>query len=219
MGISAERRGGRGERRIGRAQRRDDMRRRLLQAVQRLTAGEESYADISIERLATEAGLSRATFYTYFEGKADLLGAWFAETLEELHQAFGPWLERGSSLEELRKTIERVVMTFREHATLIAAINDEAMQDFTLREQWGNAIQSAIDGMQTHIELGQKEGWIDPELLPAETAAWLVWLLERGLNQVIVPSVEDRLAALVETLATMSWQILYADAPTRRDRG
>jgi AcrR family transcriptional regulator len=215
MGVSAERRG-RGERRIGRAQRRDDMRRRLLEAVQRLTAGAESYADVSIERLATEAGLSRATFYTYFEGKADLLGAWFAETLKELHQAFRPWLENGSTPEELRRAIEQVVTTFRRHATLIAAINDEAMQDFTLREQWSNAIQSAIDGLQAHIELGQNEGWIDPELLPAETAAWLVWLLERGLNQVIVPSAEERLPALVETLATMSWQILYADAPRRR---
>jgi Bacterial regulatory proteins, tetR family len=31
----------------------------------------------SIERLASAAGISRATFYNYFDDKAELLYAWF----------------------------------------------------------------------------------------------------------------------------------------------
>jgi len=204
------------EQRSSRAERRNDHRRRLLQAIEQLTIGGESYADVSIERLATEAGLSRATFYTYFEGKGDLLGAWFDDAVAELGRAFDPWLQAGSSRAELRETLERVALTFRPHAMLFAAITDEATQDAALRERINDAIEQAIARVRDHIELGQAEGWVDPELLPRETAAWIVWMLERGLTQIVGSADEERLPALIETLAAMGWQTLYAGAPKRR---
>ena len=56
-----------------RAQRRDEVRRRLLAVVEQLLTEGESYAEISVERLVSEANLSRSTFYVYFEDKGDLL--------------------------------------------------------------------------------------------------------------------------------------------------
>jgi len=49
------------------------MRRRLLEVVQQLLDEGESFTEMSVERLVSEAGISRSTFYVYFEDKGDLL--------------------------------------------------------------------------------------------------------------------------------------------------
>jgi AcrR family transcriptional regulator len=205
------------QRELERAHRRDDIRRRLLGAVDQLTVGGDSYATVSIERLANAAGLSRATFYTYFDGKGDLLRAGFSDALEELGGACRPWLGLGTrpTQADMRAALHRIILSYRSHATLISAVYDEATQDSSLRDQLGAAITDAIDTLQAQIERGQRAGWADGELLARETAAWLVWLIERGLNQ-IIPSADDaQVDRLTDALAQMGWQTLDAESPGR----
>src|ERR1700756_759930 len=87
-----------------RAPRRDEVRERLLAVVRDLLASGETYAEISVERLVAEAGLSRSTFYVYFEDKGDLLRAWFKQVVEELQAASGGWwgLDGDASYDDLR---------------------------------------------------------------------------------------------------------------------
>jgi hypothetical protein len=92
----------------------------------------------------------------------------------------------------------------------MAAILDEATHDGTLRATVDGAIAAAIEAIAHHIEGGQRDGSVDPELLPRETAAWLIWLLERGLNQIIPGADDVRIDALAKTLARMASRTLYA---------
>src|ERR1700759_4896490 len=75
--------GGRG---LAREQRREQMERRLLDATERLMRDGASFTELSVDRLSTEAGISRASFYIYFEDKGHLLrrlpGPAFAEPAE-----------------------------------------------------------------------------------------------------------------------------------------
>src|SRR5947209_20107000 len=57
----------------GRQQRREQMERRLLDATERLMRDGASFTELSVDRLSTEAGISRASFYIYFEDKGHLL--------------------------------------------------------------------------------------------------------------------------------------------------
>ena len=41
------------------------MRRRLLEVVQHLISEDESFTEMSVERLVSEAGISRSTFYDW----------------------------------------------------------------------------------------------------------------------------------------------------------
>ena len=50
------------ERRSARARRRYEMRCRLLEVVQQLLGEGESFTEMSVERLVSEAGISRSTF-------------------------------------------------------------------------------------------------------------------------------------------------------------
>lgn len=194
-----------------RERRRADIRRRLLRAVETLIADGETYSNVTIERLASQAGLSRATFYIYFAGKADLLRAWFSETLGELDQACTAWREIGPESEQadLTAALKTIVGAYCGHAALLTAINDEATQDSELRDQLRDVIQRSADGLRAQIEKGQRDGWVDPALLPAETATWAIWLLERGLSYILPTAAVEQVDTLCETLADMAWHTLY----------
>ena len=194
---------------VAQAGRRDEIRRSLLAAVDGLIACGESYANVSVERLAGAAGISRATFYIYFDGKGDLLRAGLDETLGEVRAGAAPLLASATQA-ELAAGLAQLLLDYRARATVMAAILDEATHDATLRATIDGAIAAAIEALARHIERGQRDGWVDPELLPRETAAWLIWLLERGLNQIISGADDARVDGLAKTLARMASRTLYA---------
>ena len=56
-----------------RYRRRAKIEKQLLEATERLMSEGLAFTELSVERLATEAGFSRATFYVYFQDKGQLL--------------------------------------------------------------------------------------------------------------------------------------------------
>ena len=70
-------------------------------------------------------------------------------------------------------------------------------------------IEAGIAGLREHIERGQREGFVDPTLLAPETAAWLGWMIERGLRDVVGPAPESEVDALVAAHADVVWHTLY----------
>jgi AcrR family transcriptional regulator len=201
-----------------RAKRRDDVRRRLLAVVEELLAGGESYAEISVERLVSEAKLSRSTFYVYFEDKGDLLRAWFAQVIEELEDAAAAWweLDGDATRDELRTALAEIVTAYRPHVTLMAAVYDTAAYDATVRDEVSAMMARNTAGLRNHIRRGQKQGWIDVDLLPAETAAWLTWMAERGQHQMVRSAADGELDRLIDAYADIVWNTLYAYGPARR---
>src|SRR4051812_14316317 len=119
-----------------RSQRRDEARRRLLGVVETLLADGESFTEISVERLVSEAGMSRSTFYVYFEDKGDLLRAWFEEVTSEISDAAADWwaLDAGAGKSDLRAALDKVVKTYKPHTALMAATYDAAAYDPSIRD-------------------------------------------------------------------------------------
>jgi AcrR family transcriptional regulator len=200
-----------------RAKRRDDVQRRLLDVVEELLANGESYAGISVERLVSEAKLSRSTFYVYFEDKGDLLRAWFAQVIEELEDAATSWwkLDGDATKKDLRAALDQIVKTYRPYTTLMAAVYDTASYDATVRDEVTMMMSRNTAGLRAHIKLGQKQGWIDPTLLPAETAGWLTWMAERGQHQMVRSADDAEVARLIDAYSDIVWYALYAFAPSR----
>jgi AcrR family transcriptional regulator len=192
-------------------QRQEEVRSRLLDAIEGVTEGGEGLGDVSVEKLAKAAGISRATFYIYFSDKGDLLTARFEQVVAELIEAAGAWwkLGPGVSLEDLRGTLGGIVAVYRPHTTLIAAVYDEAAYNPAVRELTAGLINQGISGLREHIERGQRGGFVDPELLAAETAAWLGWMVERGLRDIVGPAPEEEVDALIAAQADLLWHTLY----------
>ncbi len=192
-------------------QRQEAVRERLLEAIEGVTEHGEGLGDVSVERLAKAAGISRATFYIYFSDKGDLLTARFEQVVAELLEAARRWWELGPEIsrDDLRAALGELVAVYRPHATLIAAAYDEAAYNPAVRELVTRFIESGITGLRKHIERGQREGFVDPDLLAPETAAWLGWMVERGLRDIVGPAPEGEVDALVAADADVVWHTLY----------
>jgi AcrR family transcriptional regulator len=199
-----------------RSRRRDEARERLLGVVERLLDEGESYTEISVERLVQEAGMSRSTFYDYFEDKGDLLRAWFGEITAQLAEAATEWwtVDGETSRDDLGAILDRLIRTYAPHTTLMAATYDAAAYDPAIRELVADMMATNTAALRKHIREGQREGFVDPDLPPAQTAAWLTWMAERGQHQLVRGAQNGEVEALVEAYTSILWNTLYA--PTRR---
>ena len=74
-----------------RQERREQIERRLLDATERLMRDGASFTELSVDRLSTEAGMSRANFYIYFEDKGDLLRRLASQVFGELADSAELW--------------------------------------------------------------------------------------------------------------------------------
>ena len=195
-----------------RAQRREEIRDRLLAVVERLLSEGESYTELSVERLVSEAHHSRSTFYVYFQDKGELLRAWFTEIQAEVESAARDWWALGgsSTRADLRAALSQVVEAYRPHTTLMAAMYDAAAYDQAVRELVEAMMDWNTAGLRKHIKTGQREGFIDPSLPAKETAAWLTWMAERGLHQLVRRAREAELERLIDAYTGIVWNTLYA---------
>lgn len=197
------------------------MRDRLLTKVEEMLEAGESYSDLGLERLAAEAGVGRSTFYKYFTDKSELLGAWYDSIAEAAAAAAAEWLEgidAKSTPDDLRAALGDIFEAYRPHVRLMAVIHEAAFYDADLGEAIRDRVERGSGRLQDHIERGQREGWIDPELDARETARWLRWMSERGRHQLLLGADAAEHDRLMSALTDVIWSTLYELAPSRAGR-
>jgi AcrR family transcriptional regulator len=195
-----------------RAERRNEMRDRLLAAVERLMADGESYTELSVERLVREAGISRATFYVYFEDKGDLLRALAEDFIERIIEAATFWWElpAKATKTDLRAAMQAIFDAYLPHKVVMSAVVEVASYDDALAELFGRLLQRTMSEVAGHISTGQKEGFVHDDIDPERTAAWLTWMAERGLYQLVSSASNAESERLLTALTDVTWSTLYA---------
>lgn len=190
---------------------------RVELAQQVLTAAEDAilsarFADLSIDQLTRLAGISRSKFYVYFQDKDDLVQAWFAHVWNDIHRAQADWwaLDAHSTRADLHSALASLVQAYRPHAILMAAVHDQALHNPTIRAEVDAVIQRNVTGLAAHIRAGQDGGFIDPDIRPDETAAWLTWMAERTQHALRPDLDEPTLDRHTTTYTDIVWQTLYA---------
>lgn len=197
-----------------RARRRDQIEAKLLAAVEKLLAEGESFTELSVERLVSEADLSRSTFYVYFEDKGDLLQALTEDVISDFMNAAASWwdLPPGASREEVAAGLRQLVDVYRPHGVLMGAVVDASSYDPRVRERFGEMLQRSVGEVARHIREGQKAGTVRKDLDPEATAGWLTWMTERGLYQMVRVAEDGRIDALATAMADVIWNTLYEGA-------
>lgn len=195
-----------------RAQRRDERRARILAIVEQQLRGGETFADLKVGRIVAEAGISRTTFYVYFEDKTDLLRTWYADVTEDIIEAARAWwaLDASVTREKVRAAIDQIVQAYRPHPELMAATHEATGYDQGVRDLVRSAMERYIDGLTEHLVRGQRDGFIDATLPPAESSYWLQWMAERGLHRMGTVTDDDEIERLVDAYAGIVWNALYA---------
>ncbi len=195
-----------------RRERREVVQQQLLDALASQLERGTSLAAVKVEDLASDAGISRATFYVYFQDKVELLEEWLLETRATMFEVSNSWYAGPppNSTAELTGLVRAVFDGYRERLTLMAAMHEMALYDETLREEFAEALELHFSALSDHIARGQRFGAIDGRLRPRETAEWLVSLLERVPTQIDRQASAKELELHLEAVVGVIWSTLYA---------
>jgi AcrR family transcriptional regulator len=193
-----------------RKERRATIERQLLQATERLMGEGLAFTEISVDRLATEAGISRATFYVYFEDKGQLLRQLAQQVFDELADAARVWWQvaRGQNVVDLRAAMTGIIATYRKHQPLLTAIIEMAAYDADVAATYRVLLDGIIDAVRETIEQGQASGAIRP-LPSVEMASALTWMVERACHQMLPDAPPGTDARLADALTEATWGALY----------
>jgi TetR/AcrR family transcriptional regulator, ethionamide resistance regulator len=199
-----------------RQERRLALERRLLDATEKLMGEEKlSYAGLSVDRLATAAGISRASFYIYFEDKEDLLRRLAVRAVDEVGDAARNWWQAAErdNPEDLCSAMKAILATYRRHELILSAVVETSAYDERVAEVFNELINGIRDATREVIERGQARGLIRP--LPVnEVAGALTWMVERVCYQMVRNSPPDNDETLAAVLTQIVWGSLYLADPT-----
>ena len=185
--------------------------RHFTETVESLLEGGGSYSDLSVERLITTVDISRSTFYSYFDDKSGLLRAMGEDVTTDLAEAGSHWFELGTGADkaDLRDALRPLFDTYRRHQMVLRAITEAAAYDAGIRQLHLALVERASTGVRSHIESQQKSKAVAPGLEASRTATWLVWMLERGLYQLVAPADEAEVDKLLDSATELIWRVLY----------
>jgi AcrR family transcriptional regulator len=203
---------------VTRQQRREQMERRLLDATERLMSEGGSFTELSVDRLSTEAGMSRASFYIYFEDKADLLRRLARQVMGDLAEGGARWwtVAWRHDPDDVRAAMAGIIDTYRRHQPVLVALNEMAAYDPLVAATYRDLLTDISRRLTRVIEDGQADGSIRRELPAATTAETLTWMVERACHQNLPMKPRDYDAELAATLAEIVWGALYLKAASVR---
>ena len=194
-----------------RQERRQQIERDLLDATDRLMADGASFTELSVDRLATEAGISRASFYIYFEDKGHLLRRLATQVFGELAEAAGRWWQVAGRRDpsDVHAAMSGIIASYRRHQPVLVALNEMAGYDAAVRDTYGELLAGITDQVARVITEGQADGSIRRALPVAATASSLTWMVERSCHQNLPSQPPSYDAELATALTEIVWGALY----------
>jgi TetR/AcrR family transcriptional regulator, ethionamide resistance regulator len=156
-----------------------DLREAILAATSALLA-DRHFSDLAVGDILTAAGVSRGSFYFYFDSKQDVLAELVRRAVAQGHAAAAPWLANPADpTAALRAGITAGARLWQASAPVLRAIVENWRTDPRLTTLW-------LEQMQTFTDATVAQITADPNALrtlsgqdiPAIAAA-LTWLGER----------------------------------------
>ncbi|MFE0454163.1 TetR/AcrR family transcriptional regulator [Streptomyces sp. NPDC058914] len=178
---------------------------------ERLRGGGVTYTELSVEQIAQAAGISRSTFYLYFRDKVDVLLRLNGSLKKESFAIAESWRPTGPAggLDGLARTYERILRHYREHAALLAAINEVAAYDPLVREAWTADQEQFIDNVVAVLQEEQLAGRTPADIDPRFAAKVIVQGGGQVLAQQVSQSDGSDDALVARELARSYWYGVY----------
>jgi TetR/AcrR family transcriptional regulator, ethionamide resistance regulator len=194
-----------------RQERREQIERQLLDATERLMRDGASFTELSVDRLSTEAGISRASFYIYFEDKGDLLRRLAGQVFGDLAEDAERWWSVAwrHNPEDVRAAMAAIIASYRRHQPVLVALNEMAAYDPLVAATYRDLLTGISARLTQVIEDGQADGSIRRELPAATTASVLSWMVERACQQNLPTQPAAYDVELATTLTEIVWAALY----------
>ena len=194
-----------------------DVRQAVLGATEQLLS-ERRLDGITVLDIIEAAGVSRATFYIYFESKYAVVAALAESITEQLYNdLWSPFMLGTEAPSEALLTDHFIetVAAWRAHQSVMVAAGETWRADPSGFYQWGSIWRRYVADIRDYIERARASG-LAPDGPDAETlAALLVWGNETAFYLAFSSSSpelesDERLAA---TIAATWMRAIYAATP------
>jgi AcrR family transcriptional regulator len=170
----------------------------------------ESFTDVSVAQILTEANISRATFYFYFASKFSVLSGLLGRAMDDIFETVQPFLARSaeeSPAQALERSIRAVTQAWHRHRPVLRATNHHWHSEPELRDRWLGVVERFVAAGAAEIERERAAGLIASDVPSRTLAAILFWGTERVLyiaGMGVEPDLPDEEAAVAPLVAL--WQ-------------
>jgi AcrR family transcriptional regulator len=207
------------------AERREEIEQNLLRAVEALLAEGWSFTELSVQRIAEEAGIPRSTFYLHFPDKAQLLMRLTGRVYDEVFGETLAWWtgDHRDGPDGMTRALEGVITRYRLHFPVLRAVTEVAGYEPAVGAFYRSRILEFAAGMEARLRLAHEAGQLRPDVDIPATTQIMCWSTERSITEHILGDPEGaRDHRLAEALARVQWLTMYGDArrpPTPIRRG
>jgi AcrR family transcriptional regulator len=184
----------------------------VLAATERLLARGGSFAALSTQRVAEEAGVARSTLYLYFKEKNALLVRLTADLKNGAHELMSGWSpEVPDALDRLTDTLLEVIRYYRQRAHILRAVLELAGTDSAVGRLW-NELGPFEQLSQSWIEAAQAAGHAGASIDAATASQVIVHGGIRVITQQALSGTPGRDATVARELAANQWFGAYRRA-------
>lgn len=174
----------------------------MLAAMERLVEQGQNFATLTVEQLAREAGIARATFYLHFADKGELVAQLMGRLTQEIVGSAGDWFEaKGQSgPQTVKQALTGIISTFRKHHAILAAVEATKAHDETVARLHGEMMAKLCERSRravAAVKQGVPEGDVPWNML----ADALTWSVEQYCAQVAGQYDAAQLNALINTFS------------------
>jgi AcrR family transcriptional regulator len=175
----------------------------VLAATRRLLATGGPVAKLSVDRIVTEAGVSRATFYACFSDKHAVISSLAQEALAWREEIFAEVLaDPQLTHPRLDELLRAIVLHWQANRPVLAAIIELAEPDPAMREPWRAAVNQIAEQTAEQFRI-RWDSSPDQPSDPDAIALAFTWMFERCCHQLVTDD------ASAETMALAMSEIIW----------
>lgn len=182
-----------------------DTRQEILDSARRFLS-ERPFRDLTVDRLMEGTAVGRSSFYVHFRDLNELASV----LLVSIHTAVDDTTRSVIETESIRTLIDEgipaIIGVWLRHGRVLRAITDASTFDPELHDLYrGRLLQAGIDMARAAIEIGQRDGLVDPAINAAGAATMLV-LTNEALLRDRIPRGSDADAGNIHRLLRILWE-------------
>ena len=168
---------------------------------------EDGFDGASVSRIVDEANVSRGTFYLYFESKEDIFRTLAEGLLTQVVELQRP-TEEVPPLETIRRSIAAFVVYYREHARLMAVLEQVATHDASFRSLRRDMRRGVAERAVRFIAAMQRRGMVPSTVDPRYAATALTGMVDRFAYVWLILEEDFEETEVVDNLTTLWFQAI-----------
>jgi AcrR family transcriptional regulator len=190
---------------------REEIVRRLVEAVENELGRGTPYTELSVLRIAEQAQIARSTFYLHFPDKSRLLIAVADEAVQGLFDAASGWwgADHADGPAGVERAMREMFARYRAHPRVLRALAEVSYYDDEVAAYWLDKVGRFVEVEQRRLTDEQKAGRVSADLDPLNTARLLANMVERTISVHCHVADPDEDPAMAKALARSIWLTVY----------